>query len=51
MPEYIEAVPLDDFDGQPMRYSKPKRVIYSVGEDLQDDGGDEEKDIIYKIGF
>ncbi len=52
VPGYIEAVPIDDFDGEPMRYSKEKRVIYSVGYDLKDNGGgDEEKDIIYKIGF
>lgn len=39
VPEYIDAVPLDDFDGKPMRYNSEKRVIYSVGEDFKDDGG------------
>ena len=42
VPAYIEKVPLDDFDGQPMRYSREKKIIYSVGEDLKDSGGSEE---------
>lgn len=39
VPEYIDAVPVDDFDGKPMRYNPEKKVVYSVGEDLEDDGG------------
>lgn len=39
VPGYLEAVPLDDYDGQPLRYSAEKKVIYSVGEDLKDGGG------------
>ena len=39
VPEYIDAVPLDDFDGKPIRYSPEKKILYSVGEDLKDDGG------------
>ena len=35
----VEAVPLDPFDGQPLRYSKERRIIWSVGENLRDDGG------------
>ncbi len=40
---YLEAVPQDPFDGQPLRYKKlPKGyVVYSVGEDGKDDGGAE----------
>ena len=41
VPAYIEAVPPDDFDGQPFRYSASKKVIYSVGKNLTDDGGDD----------
>jgi len=50
VPEYIDAVPLDDFDGKPMRYNPGKRVIYSVGEDLKDDGGmtKEEQEVWWK---
>jgi hypothetical protein len=39
VPEYLEAVPLDDYDGKPLRYSAEKKVIYSVGKDLKDAGG------------
>jgi hypothetical protein len=39
VPEYLEAVPIDDFDGKPLRYNAAKKIIYSVGEDLRDDGG------------
>ena len=51
VPDYIDKIPADNFDGQPMRYSAEKKLIYSVGEDLQDDGGDAEKDIIFEIEF
>jgi hypothetical protein len=39
VPEYLDSVPLDDYDGQPMRYNAAKKVVYSVGKDLKDDGG------------
>ncbi len=60
-PEYLASVPLDDFDGTPMKYSKEKRVVYAVGTDLTDNGGitrdDKEGidadgyDFIYKVAF
>lgn len=41
VPSYVDAVPLDPFDGQPMRFAKAEKgiVIYSIDEDLTDDGG------------
>jgi len=51
VPDYIDKIPSDDFDGKPMRYSPKKKLIYSVGEDMKDDGGDAERDLIYEIGF
>ncbi len=39
VPEYIDKIPIDDFDGKPLRYSKQKKIIYSVGPDMKDDGG------------
>ncbi|MGB2780071.1 MAG: hypothetical protein WBD63_01170 [Phycisphaerae bacterium] len=39
VPEYLDAVPLDDFDGKPLRYNAENKVLYSVGEDLKDGGG------------
>jgi hypothetical protein len=42
-PEYLDSVPIDPFDGQPLRFRKldPGYMIYSVGMDGQDDGGNE----------
>jgi len=42
VPQYLSAVPLDPFDGKPLRFKKtsPKGyVVYSIGQDRQDDGG------------
>ena len=43
VPEFLPAVPLDPVDGQPLRY-RPNAdgtfLLYSVGENGKDDGGD-----------
>jgi hypothetical protein len=41
LPEYLEEIPLDPFDGQPMRYRLMDQgyVLYSVGWNLVDNGG------------
>jgi hypothetical protein len=41
VPEYLSEVPEDPFDGEPLRYviTEEGVVIYSIGEDLVDDGG------------
>jgi hypothetical protein len=43
VPDYLNAVPKDPFDGNHLRYKKlnPGFVVYSIGEDLIDDGGKE----------
>jgi hypothetical protein len=43
IPEYLAAVPLDPFTGEPLRYKQLAKgyVVYSVGQDLSDDGGKE----------
>jgi len=52
VPEYLEAVPIDDFDGRPMRYLRGQKVIYSIDSDLVDGtAADWATDIIYKIDF
>lgn len=38
VPDYLPAVPEDRFDGQPIRYSRERALVYSVGEDFTDDG-------------
>jgi len=39
VPKYLDRVLLDPFSGEPMRYDPVRGVIYSVGEDLIDEGG------------
>jgi hypothetical protein len=41
VPEYLAQVPLDPYDGQPLRYSRLTNgvVIYSLGPDRTDNGG------------
>ncbi len=56
-PKYLKAIPLDDYDGLPFRYSREKKLLYSVGEDFKDDGGVEKDskgerlDDVYPIEF
>jgi hypothetical protein len=42
MPAFLKTVPADPFDGQPLRYRRKgnRIVIYSVGPNVTDDGGD-----------
>lgn len=42
VPEYLKAVPVDPFDGAPIRYAETSEGInlWCIGEDLKDDGGD-----------
>jgi hypothetical protein len=51
VPVFLAAVPPDPFDGQPLRYKKLSKgyVVYSVGDDGKDDGGDEKKDITFTV--
>lgn len=39
VPDYMESIPLDYFDGNQLRYSKENRILYSVGADGKDEGG------------
>jgi hypothetical protein len=39
VPTYLPSVPIDPFDENPIRYSPEKKIIYSVGEDMEDLGG------------
>ena len=58
-PEFIETIPTDPFNGEPMRMVRSSNggaVLYSVGPDLKDDGGqplDKKKgrtgDVIFRL--
>jgi hypothetical protein len=41
VPQFLSAVPMDPFDGQPLRYHRLTNgyVVYSVGRDCYDNGG------------
>jgi len=41
-PEFLSSVPLDPYDGRPMRYAPQDGLVYSVGEDLEDSVGSTE---------
>ncbi len=59
IPEFLDTIPADSFDGDPVRYDPAKRVLYSVGMDLEDDDGVAEKEeplrdkeeIVLPLGF
>ena len=44
VPDYLDAVPIDPFDGKPLRYEPTDTgaIVYSVGTDGIDDGGEEQ---------
>jgi len=44
VPEYLDVVPRDPYDGQPLRYSAEKKIVYSVGGDGTDSGGSRSTD-------
>lgn len=53
-PQYLPKVPLDPFSGKPLRYRVTKEgwVVWSVGPDLTDDGGVDERGLnIAELGY
>jgi hypothetical protein len=51
-PENVDHIPIaDPFNGQPLRFKKLALgyVVYSVGDDERDDGGDEKRDITFAV--
>jgi hypothetical protein len=49
VPDYLDEVPRDPFDGAQLRYLPEQRLLYSVGADLLDEGGaerGEEKELL-----
>ena len=56
VPDYLDAVPMDPFDGEPLRYRRLETgyMVYSVGRNLVDDGGAEKErgyppDWVFKV--
>ena len=48
IPDYLQSLPQDPFIQKPVIYDSSKKIVYSVDENLKDDAGDEEKDLVYK---
>jgi hypothetical protein len=59
VPDYLPAVPEDPYDGNPLRFRRVENgfIVYSVGEDLTDDGGNfshndwTAPDITFRVGI
>ena len=51
IPDYLPSTPTDDFDGRPLRYSPERKMVYSVGQNLIDEGGNRDKDVVFNIAF
>jgi hypothetical protein len=60
VPEFLDKVPVDAFNGQPLHYSAERKIVYSVGKNLKDDGGDDRSnagpdqnhlDVVYAFDF
>ncbi len=49
-PRYIDKVPIDPFDGKPLRYklTEPGYIVYNIGEDGTDEGGLEKNKVAQK---
>lgn len=39
VPGYLDAVPIDPVDGNPLRYDSTSKIIYSIGKNLRDEKG------------
>src|SRR3989344_3491603 len=39
VPRYLPSIPQDPFGDKALKYSMNKKIIYSVGRDMQDTGG------------
>ncbi len=52
VPGYLPEVPMDVFTGKPLRYRRDGDgyILYSVGEDMRDNGGDAKRDIVVRFG-
>ena len=51
MPDYIEKIPKDPYSNKNLKYSRSRKMIYSVGGDMEDDKGHLQKDWCMKLRF
>lgn len=51
VPDYLPSLHRDPYDGcNSLRYHAEKQLVYAIGMDLKDDGGDPENDVALKWG-
>lgn len=46
IPKYLDRIPEDPFSRKPLKYSAKRKMIYSIGFDLKDNGGLSKKEFI-----
>lgn len=58
IPTYLPQIPTDPYSNSPIKYSKERKIIYSIGNDFIDNDGISEEsgsfsepDVVYKIEF
>ena len=53
VPKYLAKIPEDLFSGKPVRYRRKTRgyLLYSVGPNQKDDGGQRENQELDDVGF
>lgn len=49
VPGYLKSIPKDAIGDSILKLSQDGKVIYSVGKDMNDDGGDKEKDLTLEL--
>ncbi|MFC1474668.1 hypothetical protein ACFLQK_01370 [bacterium] len=45
-PDFIASIPIDPYDGKPLKYDPDRNLIYSSGFNFADDGGSYEKHLV-----
>jgi len=50
VPAYLDEIPTDPYSRQPYMYRRTDRgyIVYSIGDDLRDDGGDNTLDLVHR---
>jgi hypothetical protein len=48
VPEYFSEIPKDPFGGKDIKFSAEKKIIYSIGTDLIDSGGESDYNYPYR---
>lgn len=50
-PDFLNAVPVDNFTGKPLCYVPARKLIYSIGENLRDDNGETKDSQTHRLDY